>query len=164
MAKVLVYNPGTNRMEVYYRSLSQRMPYAQHMTVKEFRSNSASDVIWTDKRAMQAWNDLRSRFAKPIDIGFAFKKMSEGGHTGQSQHYAGVAFDLGQKMTSSQRDRLRNLAIASGKWGYVEPKALTPTWVGVNFGALLISIVYYFINLFINSLYLSCIVRQVSFK
>ena len=47
----------------------------------------------------------------------------------QSQHYAGVAFDAGQALTSSERNRLRNTAINSGVWSYVEPASLTPTWV-----------------------------------
>lgn len=132
MAKILVYNPSTNRMEVYYRGLNSQMPYAEHLTVGEFRSNSNSDVLWTDKRAMQAWNATRARFGRPIDVGFAFKKMSEGGHAGQSQHYAGVAFDVGQRMSTSERNRLRNVAAATGMWGYIEPKALTPTWVHMD--------------------------------
>lgn len=72
MAKILVYNPSTNRMETYYRSLNSQMPYAQHMSVKEFKSNSKSDVLWTDKRAMQAFNTTRARFGKPIDIRLCF--------------------------------------------------------------------------------------------
>ncbi len=35
-------------------------------------------------------------------------------------------------MSSSQRDKLRNLASSLGVWGYVEPKVLTPTWVHVD--------------------------------
>ena len=50
--KILVFNPATNRMEVYYRSLSQNMPYAKNLTVKEFRGSSKSNVIWTDKVVM----------------------------------------------------------------------------------------------------------------
>ena len=53
----------------------------------------------------------------------------QGGHGSQSQHYAGVAFDVGQKLTNSQRNTLRNSAINSGVWSYVEPAYLTPTWV-----------------------------------
>ena len=41
----------------------------------------------------------------------------------------GVAFDAGQALTSSERNRLRNTAINSGVWSYVEPANLTPTWV-----------------------------------
>ena len=47
----------------------------------------------------------------------------------QSQHYAGVAFDVGQTLTQSQRTRLWNSANNSGIWTFVEPISLTPTWV-----------------------------------
>ena len=47
----------------------------------------------------------------------------------QSQHYAGVAFDAGQTLTDTERTNLRNTAISSGVWSYVEPAYLTPTWV-----------------------------------
>ncbi len=36
---------------------------------------------------------------------------------------------MGQRMTSTQRNRLRTSAETSGVWSYVEPASLTPTWV-----------------------------------
>ncbi len=48
---------------------------------------------------------------------------------GQSQHYAGTAFDVAQDFTTSRRNALRNTAKNSGVWSYVEPASLTPTWV-----------------------------------
>lgn len=48
---------------------------------------------------------------------------------GQSQHYAGTAFDVAQKWTNSARASLRSLAKSSGVWSFVEPISLTPTWV-----------------------------------
>lgn len=132
MAKVMVYNPSTHKMEVYYRGLSERMPYARNMTVKEFRGNSRSDVIWTDKRLMEAWNTLRTEYGRPIYIGAAFKRIGEGGHAGQSQHYAGMALDMAQTATSAERDAIRDLASKLGVFTYVEPKVLTPTWVHVD--------------------------------
>ena len=47
----------------------------------------------------------------------------------QSQHYAGVAFDVGHNLTNAQRAEMRTLAINSGLWGYVEPVSISPTWV-----------------------------------
>ena len=41
----------------------------------------------------------------------------------------GTAFDAGQVLSSSERNRLRNTAINSEVWSYVEPANLTPTWV-----------------------------------
>lgn len=40
-----------------------------------------------------------------------------------------MAFDVGQRLTNSQRNSLRNVAISSGVWSYVEPASYTPTWV-----------------------------------
>lgn len=132
MAKVMVYNPSTNRMEVYYRGLSERMPYARNLSVGEFRGSSKTDILWTDKRFMDAWNTLRTTYGKPIKVGYAFKRIGEGGHSSMSQHYAGMAMDIAQNLSSAERDKLRNLAISLGVFTYVEPKVLTPTWIHVD--------------------------------
>ena len=78
---------------------------------------------------MQSWNSQRYIFGAPIPVGFAFKRPYEGGHGNLSQHYAGVAFDVGQTLSSSRRIQLWNSANNSGVWAYVEPISLTPTWV-----------------------------------
>ena len=131
MAKILVYNNDTNRMETYYRGESEAMPYitGRTLTVREFRGSSNSPTLWTSKRTMQAWNAQRYLWGMPIPVGFAFKRPWEGGHSNQSQHYAGVAFDVAQTLSNSQRTALRNSARSSGVWSYVEPVSLTPTWV-----------------------------------
>ena len=131
MAKILVFNNDTNRMETYYRGESQAMPYVTNatLTVGEFRGSSNSPTLWTTKRAMQSWNSTRYLYGAPIPVGYAFKRPWEGGHGTQSQHYAGVAFDVGQTLSNAERNRLRNLAKSSGVWSYVEPASLTPTWV-----------------------------------
>ena len=131
MAKILVYNQDTNRMESFIRSESDAMPYNTNRTlrVREFRGSSKSNILWTDKRTMQAWNSQRYIYGAPIDVGFAFKRPWEGGHGNQSQHYAGTAFDVGQNLTNAQRTVLRNSAKNSGVWYYVEPVSLSPTWV-----------------------------------
>ncbi len=131
MAKILIYNSDTNRMETYYRGELQPMPYNINstLTVGEFRGSSDSSILWTTKATMQSWNRQRFLFGKPIPVGFAFKRPWEGGHGLQSQHYAGVAFDTGQILSSEQRKELRESVINSGLWTYVEPEVLTPTWV-----------------------------------
>lgn len=131
MAKILVYNNNTNRMETYYRNLTESMPYISNktLTVDEFRGSSESNILWTDRRCMMAWNSFRYIYGKPIFVGFAFKRPYEGGHGLFSQHYAGLAFDVGQNLTNAGRNEMRNLAISSGIWNYVEPASLTPRWV-----------------------------------
>ena len=131
MAKILVYNQDTNRMETFFRGENESMPYNTNGTlrVREFRGSSKSNILWTDKRTMQAWNSQRYIYGAPIYVGFAFKRPWEGGHGNQSQHYAGTAFDVGQNLTNAQRAVLRRSAQQSNLWGYVEPASLSPTWV-----------------------------------
>ena len=131
MAKILIYNNNSNRMEVYNRDISEAMPYNinKTLTVKEFRGSSNSNILWTDRRTMQAWNNFRKLYGKPIYVGFAFKRPWEGGHSNLSQHYAGLAFDVGQNISNQERSVMRRLAISSGFWRYVEPAVDTPRWV-----------------------------------
>ena len=131
MAKIIVYNNDTDRMEVHYRGENEPMPYNTNGTlrVREFRGSSKSQTLWTTKRAMQAWNSQRFIWGSPINVGFAFKRPWEGGHGQQSQHYAGTAFDVAQGWTNARRGELRRSAINSGLWNYVEPVSISPTWV-----------------------------------
>ena len=131
MAKIIVFNNDTDRMEIYTRAESAPMPYNTNgtLTVREFRGSSKSNILWTTKRTMQSWNSQRYIFGAPIPVGFAFRRPYEGGHSFLSQHYAGVAFDVGQTLSLARRRALWNSSNSSGIWSYVEPFALTPTWV-----------------------------------
>ena len=83
MAKIVVYNNDTDRMEIYYRGENEAMPYNTNGTlkVKEFRGSSKSNTLWTTKNTMRAWNTTRYLYGKPIPVGFAFKRSWEGGHS-----------------------------------------------------------------------------------
>ena len=131
MINILVYNHFAGTMDRYARELYEPMPYVTNRTlsVGEFRARSSSDIIWTDSRAMLAWNATRSAWGRPIYVGYAFRRIGEGGHSNQSQHYAGTAFDAAQNLGAAERNQLRNLASSLGVWSYVEPANLTPTWV-----------------------------------
>lgn len=131
LAKIFVYNVYTNAVEVFYRNEDDPMPYSygRTMLVKEFRGSSRSSVLWTTNAAMEAWNATRREYGNPIPFRYAFKRIWEGGHGNQSQHYAGVAFDVGQSLTQAQRNRIWQVAKSLGVWVYVEPQNMTPTWV-----------------------------------
>lgn len=107
------------------------MPYNTNGTlrVREFRGASKSNILWTDRRTMESWNNFRRLYGRAIYVGYAFKRCWEGGHGILSQHYAGVAFDVAQNINEQSRNYMRNLAVASGYWRYVEPAYLTPRWV-----------------------------------
>jgi len=132
MAKLYVYDSYENRMLVY-NNLNENDPmpysYGSTLSVREFRGSSNARVLWTTTRAMEAWNLTRRRYGAGIPVGYAFKRIWEGGHGTRSQHYAGVSFDVGQNVSYSQRVAIRNAAVATGAWGYVEPQSMTPTWV-----------------------------------
>lgn len=131
MAKVFVYDAYTNRLVTYTLAESDPMPYSTGTTlrVREFRGSSKSTVLWTTVAAMEAWNLTRRSYGAGIPVGYAFKRIWEGGHGTTSQHYAGVAFDVGQSTTAANRRRIYNAAVGTGAWGYVEPLSMTPTWV-----------------------------------
>lgn len=132
MAKLYVYDSYENRMLVY-NNLNENDPmpysYGSTLSVREFRGSSNARVLWTTTRAMEAWNLTRRRYGAGIPVGYAFKRIWEGGHGTASQHYAGVAFDVGQGTSSAIRQRIHAAATATRAWGYVEPLSMTPTWV-----------------------------------
>lgn len=134
MANVYVFNNNTGSMEYYTLAETDAMPYniGRTLTVGEFRGSSRAGTLWTSRRAMEAFNITRGMWGRPISVGYAFKRIWEGGHAAMSQHYAGVAFDAGQNLDNATRNQLRDTAIRSGVWTYVEPAYLTPTWVHMD--------------------------------
>ena len=49
MAKILVYNNNTNRMETYYRSENQRMPYNNNSTLTVRELGIVLDIYMADQ-------------------------------------------------------------------------------------------------------------------
>ena len=122
MARLLVYDAYENKVYTY-SSLNENdpMPYSTGttLTVREFRGRSNSPVLWTTIAAMEAWNLTRRKYGKGIPVGYAFRRIWEGGHGTRSQHYAGVSFDVGQSLTQTARTAIYNAARGTGAWGYV---------------------------------------------
>lgn len=131
MAKLFVYDSYSDKFITYTLNENDPMPYSygNTLTLREFRGSSGANVLWTTTAAMEAWNLTRRRYGAGIPVGYAFKRIWEGGHGTASQHYAGVAFDVGQGTSSTIRRNIYNAAVATGAWGYVEPLSQTPTWV-----------------------------------
>ena len=120
MPKVFVYDSYDNKFFRYYLSENDPMPYSTGTTlrVREFRGASKGNVLWTTTAAMEAWNLTRRTYGSGIPVGYAFRRIWEGGHGTTSQHYAGVAFDVGQRTTAANRRKIYNAAVATGAWGY----------------------------------------------
>ena len=113
MPKVYVYDSYDNKFFRYTLRENDPMPYSTDTTlrVREFRGSSKSNVLWTTTAAMEAWNLTRRTYGSGIPVGYAFKRIWEGGHGTTSQHYAGVAFDVGQRSTAANRRKIYNLSL-----------------------------------------------------
>ena len=135
MARLLIYDAYENKVYTYANlNENDPMPYSTLTTLRlrEFRGKSASPTLWTTIAAMEAWNLTRRKYGRGIPVGYAFRRIWEGGHGTRSQHYAGVSFDVGQSLDQRQRTAIYNAARTSGAWGYVEPLSQTPTWVHMD--------------------------------
>jgi peptidoglycan hydrolase-like protein with peptidoglycan-binding domain len=120
-------------MERFERGALEPMPYANEtLLVGEFRGSSRSQLLWTTTQTMHSWVAFRRLWGVPIYLPYAFKRIGEGGHAAQSQHYAGTAFDCAQNLTNARRALMRQLAERSGLWSYVEPVSISPTWVHMD--------------------------------
>ena len=112
MARLLIYDAYENKVYTY-NSLNENdpMPYSTErtLTLREFRGKSGSPVLWTTIAAMEARNLTRRTYGKGIPVGYAFRRIWEGGQ--------------------SQRTAIYRAARSTGAWGYVEPLSQTPTWV-----------------------------------
>jgi len=127
---ILIHNIRTNHMERFERGPREPMPFADRsLLVGEFRGSSRSQLLWSNSAAMESWTSFRRLWGEAIYLPYCFRRIGEGGHAAQSQHYAGVAFDCAQNLNSTRRAQMRSLAQSSGLWSYVEPAYLTPTWV-----------------------------------
>ena len=120
MARLLVYDAYENKVYTYSNLReNDPMPYStgRTLTVREFRGKSNSPVLWTTIAAMEAWNLTRRKYGRGIPVGYAFRRIWEGGHGTRSQHYAGVAFDVGQSLSQAQRTAIYSAARSTGAWG-----------------------------------------------
>ena len=81
MPKVYVYDSYDNKFFRYTLRENDPMPYSTDTTlrVREFRGSSKSNVLWTTTAAMEAWNLTRRTYGSGIPVGYAFKRIWEGG-------------------------------------------------------------------------------------
>ncbi len=103
------------------------------ITVREFLGPSQANTFWSDLRALKALQKLQD-LAVSLDtrVRYAFRSASEGTHTGQSAHYAGLAFDIGRNLTTKEQMRLMRLALDRCGFDRVEPPYATPGWLHVE--------------------------------
>lgn len=132
---LFVYDHILGRFDAF-EGLNICLPYLNFgsVTLAQFVGNlDFSDIAWTDRRVLEAYDRMCSLWGNTIHINNALRRIKKGMVLQQSAHYAGLALDLAKGMDSGQRERLRKLAVSCGEWGFVEPAHLAPTWVHVQY-------------------------------
>lgn len=81
-------------------------------------------IAWTDSRVLSAYEALGDALG-PVDVECCFLPPGKG----QSPHYAGLALDMGRRLTEEKRKRLWAFCLKSPMFSYVEPPYWTPNWV-----------------------------------
>ncbi|MEG1557346.1 MAG: peptidoglycan-binding domain-containing protein [Oscillospiraceae bacterium] len=146
MATIYVFNNATNAVEKYIRASNEPMPYniGGTLTVREFLRGSGSDTAWTDLVTMNAFNQFRSFWGKPIVINYAFNRIKGAGEPDYPQRFAGTFFSMGGNMRTTELEELHDAAVESGAFHVVYP--LNP-----RIGEVYMDVRYLPANLFVTS-------------
>lgn len=130
---VYVFDPQVDDWIIKNPTAEEPMPGTKLglLTVREFRGRSISDTLWSDIRALQSIEQLLFQF-QTAGVRYAFRRVWEGGHEGQSAHYAGLAFDVGYGLDTKTQMRMARHALSRGGFDRVEPPFITPGWLHVE--------------------------------
>ncbi|MDR1619313.1 MAG: peptidoglycan-binding protein [Clostridiales bacterium] len=103
------------------------------ISVAEFLGPCRTDICWSDLGALKALQKLQD-YGTPADtrVRYAFRRAADGAHKGQSAHYAGLAFDVGKRLTTREQTRLMRIALERCGFDRVEPPYSTPGWLHVE--------------------------------
>ncbi len=128
-----IFEPNSKEWIVREILPGSPLPFAKHslLSIETLRSRSASDLLWIDMRAIEAL-DLLLALSSPHLVRNAFRRVGEAVHIGQSAHYAGLAFDIGYRLSFKEQLHLADLALSCCGFDRVEPLGLTPGWLHVE--------------------------------
>lgn len=132
---VYIYDSANNEWIVREAAPGDPLPGTVRgsVTVAEFLGPCRTDILWSDLRALKALQRLQD-CSPTIDtrVRCAFRRLSEGVYTGQSAHYAGLAFDIGKNLTTKEQQKLMAAALERCGFDRVEPPYATPGWLHVE--------------------------------
>ncbi len=133
---VFVFDPKSGEWIIRETRPEEPMPGSTNglLSVRAFRGKSESPILWTDLRAVAAVEKLLASFKHPVR--YAFRRVAEGSHVGQSSHYAGLAFDFGYNLNSASQISLARCALTVAGFQSVEPLFTTPGWVHAEISIL----------------------------
>ncbi len=120
LAVIYVFNTTNGNIETYTREKNEPMPYNVGGTLSVGEFLGSYDVGWTDDETMRAWNRFRAFVDEPVQIDYAFRRVTDYGCETNAQHYAGTAFTVGGNLGPGRLQLLHDAAVASGAWNRVE--------------------------------------------
>jgi Putative peptidoglycan-binding domain-containing protein len=124
MATIYVFNNDTGELERFTRAAGEPMPYntAGTLTVAEFMGDRS--MGWTDLYTMNAWNELRTAYGRPIVVEAALQSISAHGCLANPQFYFGVAFMLAS-VDRGEMENLYDAVVEGGAFNHVDAYSRT---------------------------------------
>ncbi len=112
MPTVLIFSENTLCASKVLAGDAQ-LPFVESMrfTAADFAGRSRSPLLWTERGALTALDALSRLAGVPFAVDYAFRRSGECGHSLDSRHLTGCAFDVGRSLAPAQRRSLRALAL-----------------------------------------------------
>lgn len=132
--KILVYDTNNNSIEIFEKNLNDPMPYNKGNTllVKEFVANTPTDICWTTRQCMEAFNKTRYIWNKPLIILNAFKRIYQKKWTKAAPYTAGVGFDLGGFENELEENKFARIIEEANLWTYITDTTYTEGYIHVD--------------------------------
>lgn len=130
MKKLFVYDTINNVFEVFFLDNSTTMPYVtdNYLTIDQFAPTS--DIAWTTKQALQAYNKTK-QINPSIQIQSAFHRTSERTWINASTYVAGVGFSLVSDSSMSY-ETLYRLLERDKVWNNISDLQYTINYIHVD--------------------------------
>ncbi len=119
--KVYIHNEETNRIEHYNLALDQDMPYTSNriLTVGMFKGGTNTDIMWSSKSFLEAYNKIAVQFGCPIEIEHGFSRGWQEIPDEIYTHKLGTALNVGGNLSIPSLKNLVKLLEESGLFDYV---------------------------------------------
>lgn len=130
MTILYVYDHLSRGIETHRLSRGDPLPYLAHghISAGQFLAGSHTDIAWTDRRLLYAYDRLCALWGEKLTVCGGFRRLQSGGCREQSPHYAGLALNITCR-DGAELESLRKLTLGSGIFTRVDPSYLTPTWL-----------------------------------
>ena len=127
MTTLYVYDHIARKFGVHCLDRKDSLPYLTHrgISIGQFLSGSHTDIAWTDRRLLAAYDRLCELWGGTLPCLGGFKRLFDGNF--KSAHYAGLALHIA---CPAEKDAFFLLQKYAHKvFTHVDPPYLTPGWL-----------------------------------